>query len=462
MKKFHLCLRVYRVCPYCKVIQSIFLILMFQGRFWQGVAENGHDVSQTEAPLLPYWASNSKMQVNDSRGSSQSPESSLSPASPFIPALPNGSIPQQREGLCNLNVSAIERIVRRTAGDCTAPLAKYVGNVICCPQFTSMLWIMGGMYSLRSDHLAFHDNEAVECLADIMNFMVENGGNATTTELCNAQPSNLTHGMCPVLNVKAFEEVVNTSKLLSACSTVDPLQECCNAVCQPAITDAAIRLASHGSGLEPTLDMTSQEQVIKDCEGVVFTWLARELGAEAANKAFRILSNCKVNQVCPLTFKDTSSVVKACNGPSPDKSTCCTALTTYISFMQQQMLITNVQALECVTVFGAKLKQEGIIVDLYNICKIDLKDFSLQVYGNQGCLLRSIPSDIIYDNVSGISFRCDLNDNIPAPWPSSASLTSFPLCANRESLPALPVLDTSKGLGMQTDFEFRYNICDNP
>ncbi|MCO5602476.1 hypothetical protein L7F22_056608 [Adiantum nelumboides] len=113
------------------------------------------------------------------------------------------------------------------------------------------------------------------------------------------------------------------------------------------------------------------------------------------------------------------------------------------------MLITNVQALECVTLFGAKLKKEGVSVNVYNICEVDLKDFSLQVHGNRGCLLRSIPSDIVYDNVSGISFTCDLNDNIPAPWPASSSSTSFPLCANRESLPALPALDTSGALRRQ-------------
>jgi hypothetical protein len=45
-----------------------------------------------------------------------------------------------------------------------------------------------------------------------------------------------------------------------------------------------------------------------------------------------------------------------------------------------------------------------------------------------GCLLRAIPSDVIEDKSSGISFTCDLNDNIAAPWPSSSSQSSFSLC----------------------------------
>lgn len=46
-----------------------------------------------------------------------------------------------------------------------------------------------------------------------------------------------------------------------------------------------------------------------------------------------------------------------------------------------------------------------------------------------GCLLRSYPADIVFDNVTGFSFTCDLSDNIAAPWPSSSSLSSLSLCA---------------------------------
>jgi hypothetical protein len=46
-----------------------------------------------------------------------------------------------------------------------------------------------------------------------------------------------------------------------------------------------------------------------------------------------------------------------------------------------------------------------------------------------GCLLRSLPTDISFDNTTGISFTCDLSDNIAAPWPSSSSVQSLSLCA---------------------------------
>lgn len=46
-----------------------------------------------------------------------------------------------------------------------------------------------------------------------------------------------------------------------------------------------------------------------------------------------------------------------------------------------------------------------------------------------GCLLRSLPADVIFDNSTGYSFTCDLTDNIGAPWPSSSSMSSLSLCA---------------------------------
>ncbi|KAJ0081551.1 hypothetical protein Patl1_10040 [Pistacia atlantica] len=53
-----------------------------------------------------------------------------------------------------------------------------------------------------------------------------------------------------------------------------------------------------------------------------------------------------------------------------------------------------------------------------------------------GCLLPSLPSDATFDK-SGISFICDLNDNIPAPWPSSSQLPA-PSCNKTIRIPALP------------------------
>ena len=57
----------------------------------------------------------------------------------------------------------------------------------------------------------------------------------------------------------------------------------------------------------------------------------------------------------------------------------------------------------------------------------------------QGCLLRSYPADLIFDNTTGYSFTCDLTDNIAAPWPSSSSVSSLSLCAPGKHF-YLPVL----------------------
>ncbi|MCO5602479.1 hypothetical protein L7F22_056611 [Adiantum nelumboides] len=266
-------------------VDLLFSLLLFQGVFFQKGAAKVFGLPPSESPSAP-----SKL----IDGSTE--PSTLLPASPIHPILPSGPTPQPMLGVCGLNISVVEDIFHRTAGDCTAPIAMYVGNVICCPQFTSMLKVLRGKWSLKSGSLALSVKEATDCLIEITSYLVESGGNTTTTELCNAQPSNLTHGLCPVSSVKAFEHVVDTRKLVDACSAVDPLKECCNAVCQPAVTDAAVRLASYGSDWDPSVDTSRFEEGMNDCEGIVFTWLARGLGSEVANSAFRILSSCRINR----------------------------------------------------------------------------------------------------------------------------------------------------------------------
>lgn len=48
-----------------------------------------------------------------------------------------------------------------------------------------------------------------------------------------------------------------------------------------------------------------------------------------------------------------------------------------------------------------------------------LADFLSTV--ESGCLLPSLPTDLTYDQTSGIGFICDLNDNVAAPWSSAYS-----------------------------------------
>jgi hypothetical protein len=151
--------------------------------------------------------------------------------------------------------------------------------------------------------------------------------------------------------------------------------------------------------------------------------------------------------VCPLSFKKPSEVIEACRNIAAPSPSCCSSLNTYIAGIQKQMLITNRQAIICATVFGSMLRKGGVLTNIYELCDVDLKDFSIQVYGQRGCLLRSLPEDVVFDNTTGFGLICDLNDNIAAPWPSSSSISSMSLCAPEMSLPALPTSETVKNPG---------------
>lgn len=82
--------------------------------------------------------------------------------------------------------------------------------------------------------------------------------------------------------------------------------------------------------------------------------------------------------VCPLDFKQPTEVIKACRNVAAPTPSCCSSLNTYIAGIQKQMLITNRQAIICATMFGYMLQKGGVLTDLYELCDVDLKDFSLQ------------------------------------------------------------------------------------
>ena len=42
------------------------------------------------------------------------------------------------------------------------------------------------------------------------------------------------------------------------------------------------------------------------------------------------------------------------------------------------MLITNRQAILCASFLGSMLRKGGVLTDIYELCDVDLKDFSLQ------------------------------------------------------------------------------------
>jgi hypothetical protein len=82
--------------------------------------------------------------------------------------------------------------------------------------------------------------------------------------------------------------------------------------------------------------------------------------------------------VCPLNFTRPLEVIKACRNVAAPSPSCCSSLNTYMAGIQNQMLITNKQAIICATVLGSKLRQGGVMTNVYELCDIDLKDFSIQ------------------------------------------------------------------------------------
>ncbi|XP_021906943.1 uncharacterized GPI-anchored protein At1g61900 isoform X2 [Carica papaya] len=371
------------------------------------------------------------------------------PLPPMYPTFPTTYEPNLT-GKCPVNFSAISSIMGKTASDCSQPLAPLVGNVICCPQLGSLLHIFQGFHGINSDFLVLQNAAANDCFSDIVSILVSKGANTTISTLCSVKPSNLTGGSCPVKNVSAFEKIVNTSKLLDACGTIDLLKECCRPICQPAIMEAALQISGTQLTMNENKNVVGEPNhidTITDCKGVVYSYLSKKLSADAANTAFRILSSCKVNKVCPLDFKEPSEVIEACHNAAAPNPSCCSSLNAYIAGIQKQMLITNKQAIICATVFGTMLRKGGVMTNIYDLCDIDLKDFSIQAYGQEGCLLRSYPVDVIFDNSTGYSFTCDLADNIGAPWPLSSSISSLSFCAPEMSLPALPTSQTLKNSG---------------
>lgn len=147
-------------------------------------------------------------------------------------------------GLCPFNFTALEDTLVRTAGDCPAPLALYVGSVICCPQLESLFQVSLGLYSLDSGNLALNSTEAAYCFKDIENLMASFGANTSVGDLCAAEPANLTSGLCPITKVSQLQRIVNTTKLLDACQSVDPLKECTEEpTCQSQITYVAYQMA---------------------------------------------------------------------------------------------------------------------------------------------------------------------------------------------------------------------------
>ncbi|XP_040362893.1 uncharacterized GPI-anchored protein At1g61900 isoform X2 [Rosa chinensis] len=359
-----------------------------------------------------------------------------SPLAPFT----NITVPKI-SGQCMLNFTASESLMSTTAIDCWSVFAPLLANVICCPQLEATITILIGQSSKYTNVLALNGTAAKYCLSDIKQILVSQGANDTLAQICSVRSTDLTDASCPIIDVTEFEETVDTSKLVAACEKIDPVKECCAQTCQNAILEAATRIASKTSDLLSTdgghAVLPDHISRVNDCKNIVLRWLASKLNPSHAKEVLRGLSNCKINKVCPLVFPNMKHVALGCGDEISNQTACCTAMDSYVSHLQKQSFITNLQALDCAASLGMKLRKSNITKDVYSLCHISLKDFSLQV-GSQasGCLLPSLPSDAIFES-SGVSFLCDLNDNIPAPWPTS-SQGAASTCSKGVKIPALP------------------------
>ncbi|KAF7120394.1 hypothetical protein RHSIM_Rhsim13G0154500 [Rhododendron simsii] len=304
-----------------------------------------------------------------------------SPLTPFT----NNTVPKL-SGQCILNFAAVDTMMSVTSIDCIAVFATYLANVICCPQLEATLVVLIGQSSKDTSMLALNGTSAGHCLSDFEKILASQGASDTLQQICSIRPSNLTAGSCPVNDVNEFENTVDTSGLLAACEKIDLVNECCDQICQNAISEA----------------------------------------------------------VCPLAFPNMNSVRVGCGNGISNQTACCNVMETYVSLLQKQSFITNLQALNCAASLGKKLQKANITENIYNLCHIGLKDFSLQ---ESGCLLPSLPSDVTLDRSSGPSFLCDLNDNIPALWPSATQISPSS-CNKTVKIPALPAAASGQNVDL--------------
>ncbi|KAA8520061.1 hypothetical protein F0562_014317 [Nyssa sinensis] len=256
-------------------------------------------------------------------------------------------------------------------------------------------------------------------------------------------------GHC-MLNFAAVESVMSMT-------SIDCLAVFAPFLANNAISEAARELALKTYDLSRIVGshaLSDHSTRVTDCKSIVLRWLASKLDPSHAKDVLRGLANCNVNKVCPLVFPNIKHVTKGCGNGISNLTACCNAMEGYVSRLQKQSFITNLQALDCTASLGMKLQKANITKNVYRLCRISLKDFSLQVGAQEsGCLLPSLPSDATFDNSSGVSFHCDLNDNIPAPWPAGSQLPASS-CNKTVKIPALPAATSGQSGLYNKDFLF--------
>ncbi|KAJ9561083.1 hypothetical protein OSB04_006243 [Centaurea solstitialis] len=423
----------------CQILQFTWLLLLLLLR-----------ISESDSRAFQIVQLN--MKEAESPGAPLDPLPLLAP-SPLIMPFTNLTLPNlgstskylncyNLSGKCPLNFSNAENVLATTAIDCWSSLAPYLANAVCCPQLYAAITILIGQSSFSSGDLGVSPAHANHCLSDIAQILEARGSNNDLLNICSINPSELTQSSCPLARVSDIENALNISKILGSCEKIDPVKECRYKVCQSAIMDAAVKIASTNYSVEGVVggDPVSRVRVavVDDCRKIVLRWMVSRLDPARGNKVLRGISSCKINKVCPLVFPDLKKVTKECGDTISNKSACCDAMENYIKLLQVQSFVTNLQAFNCASTLAANLRKANVSSNVYNICGIKLKDFSLQ---DSGCLFPSLPFDVTYDQSSGIEFKCDLNDNVAAPWPSSYAYSPSPssnISVSGTDLPPLP------------------------
>ncbi|KAH7569498.1 hypothetical protein JRO89_XS06G0174400 [Xanthoceras sorbifolium] len=269
---------------------------------------------------------------------------------------------------------------------------------MCCPQLEATLLILIGQTSKETNVLALNGTHAEHCLLMLSKFWwVRALATDDLKQICSIHPSNLTEASCPVKDVSEFESTVDSSKLLSACEKIDPAKECCDQICQNAILEAATTIAmtvSEPLNMVGSNGLHEHSTTINDCRSIVLRWLASKLDPSRGKEVLRGLSNCNVNKelcVCfPCSYSSLLLIPIPSADPTEDQTACCNAMESYVSHLQKQTLITNLQALDCATLLGMKLQKSNITTDVYKLCHLSLQDFSLQAVGYQDAFSGSL------------------------------------------------------------------------
>lgn len=121
--------------------------------------------------------------------------------------------------------------------------------------------------------------------------------------------------------------------------------------------------------------------------------------------------------VCPLDFPNANPVMKGCGNEISNQTACCNAMAGYVSHLQKQSFTTNLQALDCAASLGMKLQKVNITKNVYDLCHITLKDFSLQglsclSMSPQVCWFHKLKLILIRDLFVYLLCWCDVAINI--------------------------------------------------